>query len=104
MLATFCLYRFLSQQLVTTRKRPEELIIEIIPVGDDDDGWIFHRRLEHEPSRIKRHAERFARALGVPDYAHATVVFFTTGHSARKITAMRFGDARLFLNASRSKR
>src|SRR5438034_4025045 len=104
MLTACSLHGLLSQQLVTTRKSSEELIIEIVPIGNNDDGRILHGRLEHKSPGIERHAQRFARPLRVPDHADTPVAFFAARYGAREITAMRFSYPGNFLNSRSAKR
>ena len=55
----------------------EELIVEVVAVGDHDDGRVLHRRVQDHASRVEGHREALARALRVPDDAHASIARFT---------------------------
>src|SRR6266853_948522 len=65
MFAAVRLLRFLSQQLATTRERAEQLVVQIIPVGEHDERRVFHRWMHDKPPGIERHRQRLARTLGV---------------------------------------
>jgi hypothetical protein len=69
----------LAQQLVAAGEGAEKLVVEVVAVGETTSRGILHRRLEHEPPGVKRHRERLARALRVPDDADALVARLATG-------------------------
>src|SRR5713101_3362051 len=74
----------LAQEIfLTARERPEELIVEVIPVGEDDQSWILHRRIGDEPTSIERHGEALSRSLRVPDDAYAAISLGTRGRDRR---------------------
>jgi len=53
----------------------EELVIEIVPVGDNHNGRVLHARMEHDLSGEEDHCQAFSRSLGVPDDATSPVTF-----------------------------
>ena len=61
------LFGRLAQDFGTARERAKELIVEVVAVGDDHDGGIFHGGMQDQPPRVKSHGETLARALRVPD-------------------------------------
>lgn len=63
----------LADEIRAEGEGAEELVIEVIAVGDDDDGGVLHGVVEDDASGVKRHGEAFAGALGVPDDADALV-------------------------------
>src|SRR5947208_3813729 len=73
------LLRFLSQQLVAARERAEELIVQIVAVGEDDERRVLHRGMHDEPTSVERHCQRLARTLRMPDQADAFMADFTSG-------------------------
>ncbi len=69
----------LAEQLVAAGKRAEELVVQVVAVGEHDNSWVFHRRVEDQLAGVEDHGERFAGALGMPDHADTAVA----GGSAR---------------------
>ena len=51
----------------------EELVVEVVAVGQDDDRGVLHGRVLDELARVERHGQAFAGALRVPDDADAPV-------------------------------
>ena len=51
----------------------EELVVQVVAVGDDDYGGIFHRRVADDFAGVEHHGEALARALGMPDDAGAAI-------------------------------
>ena len=45
------LHRRLAQQLVAARERAEELIVEVVAVGQHDERRVLHRRIAGSPAR-----------------------------------------------------
>jgi hypothetical protein len=54
------LYGLLSQQLLTSAESAEQLVVEVIAVGQHDDGWIPHRQVLNQLPRIESHREALA--------------------------------------------
>ena len=67
MLPAFGLHRLLAQQLLGGGEGVEELIVQVVAVGDDDDGGVVQG--QHDLAGVEDHREGFAAALGVPDHA-----------------------------------
>ena len=67
------LHRRLAQEFLTAGEGAEELVVEIVAVGEYHHGRVFHRRLADDPSSIEGHGQTLARALGVPDHPDAAV-------------------------------
>ena len=65
--------RRLAQQVLTSGERPEELVIEVVPVGQHDHGWILHGRIPGDAPGVEGHREALASTLRVPDDADAPV-------------------------------
>ena len=63
------LHRLLTQQVGAQAEHAEQLAIEVVAVGDDDDGGVLHRRLLHHAGGEAGHGDALAAALGVPDHA-----------------------------------
>src|SRR5437773_10068605 len=55
------------------RKRPEELVVEVVAVRQHYEGRVLHRRMLDDLPGVEGHRQALAAPLGVPDYAHAPV-------------------------------
>ena len=71
--AALGLHRRLAQEVLATGEGAEELVVEVVAVCEHDDGRVLHRRLADDAARVEGHRQALARALRVPDHAHATV-------------------------------
>lgn len=60
---------FLPEVVLTFGEGVEELVVEVVLVGEDDDGRVFQVPGEGEFAGVEDHGEALARALGVPDDA-----------------------------------
>ena len=87
--AALGLHRRLPQQVVAAREGREQLVVEVVAVGDHDDGRVFHRRVQDQPPGIEGHRQALARALRVPDDADPLVARLAAGAVAGEIGAGR---------------
>ena len=78
--STFCrssrlagLLRGLAEQVAAHRKRAEQLVVEVVAVGDDHNGRVLHRRVGDDLPGVEGHQQTLAGALRVPDDADALV-------------------------------
>ena len=78
------LHGLLPQQLMAAGERAEELVVQVVPVGDDDQRRILHRRMQHDPPGVERHRQALARTLRVPDHADAPVAGLGVGLTLRQ--------------------
>jgi hypothetical protein len=78
-LAAVGLNRRLADQVAAHRERAEQLVVQVVAVGDDDDGRVFHRRFAHQLPGIEGHQQALARPLRVPDHPHLAVAPGTAG-------------------------
>ena len=78
------LHRRLAQQVLAAGERAEELVVQVVAVGEHDDGRILHRWLADDRPRIERHGQALARTLGVPDDADAAIA----GVAARSLACL----------------
>jgi hypothetical protein len=78
--------RRLPQQVLAARKRAEELVIEVVPVGQHDDRRVLHRRFAHDPASVERHGQALARPLRVPDDADAAIAGLAAALTAMPLT------------------
>ena len=69
--AAFCLYRGLSEEVFAVGELAEELVVEVVSVGDDDDGGALEGGLEE--FCVEDHGEGFSAALCVPEDAAFSV-------------------------------
>src|SRR5690606_6682734 len=68
-----CLYRRLAQQLLAARKSAEELVVEIVSIGQDHERGILHLRFENHAPGVEGHREALARSLRMPDDPHSPI-------------------------------
>ena len=78
-LAAIRLNRRLADQVAAHREGAEELVVQVVPVGDDNDGRIFHCRFAHQLPGIESHQQALARPLRVPDNPNLAVAPGTAG-------------------------
>ena len=74
----------LAEQIATAGERPEELVVEIVAVGQDDDRRVGHRGFEDHPAGVEGHRQALARTLRVPDDADPPIA----GVAARTLTGL----------------
>ena len=46
--------RWLAKQVLASREGAEELVVEVVPIGEHDDGRILHRLFAGDPARRRR--------------------------------------------------
>ena len=51
----------------------EQLVVEIVAVGQHDQRWVLHRRVLDDLAGVERHQQALAGALRVPDDADLAV-------------------------------
>ena len=71
MAAAFSLLRGLTQEIGAFGELPEKLIIQIVTVGQHDDGWGIQCSLEQ--MGIENHRQRLAASLSMPEHATFSV-------------------------------
>jgi hypothetical protein len=91
--AALGLHRRLAQQVAAARKGGEELVVEVVAVGEHDERRVAHRRLADDAAGVERHRQALARALRVPHHAHAHVAGLAAGRAARLVAALGLGHA-----------
>ena len=67
MLAAFCLLWRLAQEIPAAGKLPVKLVVQVVPVCDDDNGRAFQGGLQR--MGVKYHRQRLPAALGMPEHA-----------------------------------
>jgi len=73
------LHRRLAQQVPAPRERPEQLVVQVVAVGQHHDGRVPHRGLSDDPARVEDHRQALAGPLRVPHHADAPVAGRTAG-------------------------
>ena len=63
----------LAQHILAGSEDPEQLVVEIVTVGDDHEGGVLHVRVSDDFAGVIDHREALAAALGVPDHANAFI-------------------------------
>ena len=76
------------------------MIVQIVAVGDDHDGGVFHGGMQNDPPGVKGHRQAFARTLGVPDHADAMVAGFGVARWMREVMPAAFGNPAAFFQRS----
>ena len=79
----------LAQQVLAHAERAEELIVEIVAVGQHDQRRVLHRRMLDDLARVERHQQALAGALRVPDHADLAVAVRRASPPACAATAWR---------------
>ncbi len=74
-LAALGLHGRLPDQIPAHRERSEELVVQIVAVGQYHQRRVFEQRMPDELPGVKRHQQTLARPLGVPDHTHAPVAW-----------------------------
>ena len=69
MVSVLGLQRRLAQQVLAHAESREQLVVEIVAVGQDHKGRVFHRRMLDDHAGVEGHQQALARALGMPDDA-----------------------------------
>ena len=65
--------RGLAQQVLAHAEGAEQLVVQIVAVGQHHQRRVLHRRVLDDLARIERHQQALARALRVPDDARLAV-------------------------------
>ena len=73
------LLRRLPEQLVTAAERAVELVVQVVAVGDDDDGRVLQLGLGDDLAGVEGHRQALAAALRVPHHADAPVARLVDG-------------------------
>ena len=81
------LFRRLTEEVRTPREGGEQLVVEVVAVGQHDDGGVSHRRVACDAACVERHRQALARALRVPDHADAPVAGRAAGPAPRFVAA-----------------
>ena len=67
------LHRRLAQQVLAAGEGAEELVVQVVPVREHDDGGVLHRGLAHDGPGVEGHRQALAGALRVPHHPDASV-------------------------------
>ena len=78
-------------------KVAEELIVELVTVGQHDHGRVCHRGLADDAPGVERHGQALPRALGVPHHADPSVAGIAARLPAGFVTAARLCDPSRFV-------
>ena len=82
------LRRRLAQQVLAAGEGSEELVVQVVAVGENDDGRVLHSRLADDGAGVEGHGQALAGPLGVPDHSDAPVSGVSAGFPARLVTAL----------------
>ena len=73
LLAIGGLHRGLAEDVGAALELAEELVVEIVAIGEHHQGGVLQCRMAHDARGIEEHREALATALGVPHHAGAAV-------------------------------
>ena len=73
MVAVFGLLRRLAQQVLAHAEGAEQLVVEVVAVGQHDQGRVLHRRVLDDLPGVEGHQQALAGALRVPDHADLAI-------------------------------
>ena len=79
------LHRRLAKQVLTAGKGVEELVVQVVAVGEHDDGGVLHGGMAHDGTRVESHGQALPRPLGMPHHTDATVSRSASGPPARLV-------------------
>ena len=74
---------------LAAREGAEELVVEVVAVGEHDEGRVLHRRVADDAAGVEGHRQALARALRVPDDADAPVAGLAARLLAGLVAARR---------------
>ena len=89
MVAVLGLLRRLPQQVLAHAEGAEQLVVEIVAVGQDHERRVFHRRVLDDLPGVEGHQQALAGALRVPDHADLAVAAAARSRSSVRSTAWR---------------
>ena len=69
----FGLGRVLPEEFAAPGEGAEELVVQVVTVGEYDDGGVFHVRVPYQGAGVEGHGQALARALVVPDDSDSPV-------------------------------
>ena len=79
--------RRLAQQVPAAREGGEQLVVQIVAVGQHHHGRVPHGRLADDAPGVERHRQALARPLRVPDHADAAVARCAARLASRLVAA-----------------
>ncbi len=79
------LHRHLAQHFVAALELAEELVVQVVAVGQQHQCRILHRRMPHDARGVEQHGKALAATLRVPDHARAAVAGFAAVHPASPV-------------------
>ena len=79
------LHRGLAQQLPAAGEGAKKLVVQVVPVGQHNEGGVGHCQLADDAPGVKGHAQALTRTLGVPDHTDPPVARCTARLSARRL-------------------
>jgi hypothetical protein len=81
------LHRGLAEEVPAAGERAEELVVQVVAVGEHHQGGILHRGVQDDTPGVEGHRQALARTLGMPDNTDAPVARFATVPLARFVIA-----------------
>ena len=81
----------LAEQVLATGEDAEQLVVQVVAVGEDDDGRVFHGRFADDSPGVERHGQAFSRSLRVPHHSDAPVARLSPRPPLRVGGVLHFG-------------
>ena len=81
------LHGILAQEVAATREGREELVVEIVAVGEHHDGRILERGMQNQSARVEGHRQALPRTLRVPHDADPPIPGLCVSLGTRGIEA-----------------
>ena len=72
---------------MATGEGAEELIVEVVAVGEHYDGWVCHRRMQDHAACVEGHRQTLARSLRMPHHTDSPIPGFATRLVASLVVA-----------------
>ena len=89
-----CLRGRLAEEVLAAGECAEELVVEVVAVGEHHYGRVFHCLLSNDRPGVEGHCQALAGPLRVPDHSYASIASRPTRLSARLVAPSVLGDSR----------
>ena len=73
MLSVICLHWSLAKNFMAALKLPKELIIQVVSICKNHQGWILHSGVAYYLCSIEQHRKALTASLRMPDHTNSAV-------------------------------